>query len=67
MMVRCRDALTLLHTRINTEERGATMVEYALLIAVIAVVVAAAAQALGLQVVAKFNQVGTCVANGTNC
>jgi pilus assembly protein Flp/PilA len=43
--------------RIN-DEQGATMVEYALLVALIAVVVIAAALFLGQQISDKFSEVG---------
>lgn len=41
------------------DEEGATMVEYALLVALIAVVVIAAALFLGQQISAKFSEVGS--------
>jgi pilus assembly protein Flp/PilA len=73
-MLRWRDTLTMLHARINTarvntEERGATMVEYALLVAVIAIVVAGAAQILGTNVVGAFTKVSACVTgpSATTC
>jgi Flp pilus assembly pilin Flp len=40
-------------------EKGQDLAEYALLIAVIAIVVYVAAQALGLNIVAVFNEIGT--------
>ncbi len=40
------------------DEEGATMVEYALLVALIAVVVIAAALFLGEQISSKFSEVG---------
>ena len=40
------------------DEKGATMVEYALLVALIAVVVIAAALFLGEQISSKFSEVG---------
>jgi pilus assembly protein Flp/PilA len=40
------------------DEKGATMVEYALLVALIAVVVIAAALFLGQQISDKFSEVG---------
>ena len=43
--------------RIN-DEQGATMVEYALLVALVAVVVIAAALFLGQQISDKFSEVG---------
>ena len=41
------------------EEGGATAVEYALMVALIAAVIIAAVQALGNNAATKFNQVGT--------
>ena len=53
---------------INDEE-GATMIEYALLVALIAVVVAAALVTLGTAVKTKYSSVSTCVSTPTaaNC
>jgi pilus assembly protein Flp/PilA len=51
------------------DEDGATMIEYALLVALIAVVVAAALVTLGTAVKTKYSSVSTCIAtpNTTNC
>ncbi|MDN4610769.1 Flp family type IVb pilin [Arthrobacter burdickii] len=49
---------TVLHTakaRLADEEKGATMVEYGLMVALIAVVVAVAAATLGTRIVTLFN------------
>jgi pilus assembly protein Flp/PilA len=51
------------------DEDGATMIEYALLVALIAVVVAAGLVTLGTAIKTKYSSVSTCVAtpNATNC
>jgi pilus assembly protein Flp/PilA len=51
------------------DEDGATMIEYALLVALIAVVVAAALVTLGTTVKTKYSSVSTCVSSPTaaNC
>jgi pilus assembly protein Flp/PilA len=50
------------------DEDGATMIEYALLVALIAVVVAVALVTLGTTVKTKFTSVSTCVATpSTGC
>lgn len=51
------------------EDDGATMIEYALLVALIAVVVAAALVTLGTTVKTKYSSVSTCVSTPTaaNC
>jgi pilus assembly protein Flp/PilA len=51
------------------DEDGATMIEYALLVALIAVVVAAALVTLGTAVKTKYSSVSTCVTTPTagNC
>ena len=48
---------TLLSERFDRDDKGATMVEYGLMVALIAVVVAVAAAALGLRVSAFFDTV----------
>ena len=49
-------------------DEGATAVEYGLLVALIAVVLAVGALALGNAINNKLNHVGTCVTDGTtNC
>ena len=51
------------------DEDGATMIEYALLVALIAIVVAAALVSLGTTVSAKYNNVSSCVStpSSTTC
>jgi len=51
------------------EDDGATMIEYALLVALIAVVVAAALVTLGTAVKTKYSSVSDCVntPNSANC
>jgi len=50
-------------SRFVKDEEGATMVEYALLVALIAVVVIAAALFLGEQISEKFSEVGATLAD----
>ena len=52
---------TAYQARFVRDERGASMVEYALLVALIAVVVIAAALFLGNQINTKFSEVGSTV------
>ena len=52
---------TAYQARFVRDERGASMVEYALLVALIAVVVIAAALFLGNQISTKFEEVGSTV------
>jgi pilus assembly protein Flp/PilA len=47
------------------EEDGATMIEYALLVALIAVVVAVALVTLGTTISAKYTAVSSCVSSPT--
>ncbi len=49
---------TAYQSRFIQDEQGASMVEYALLVALIAVVVIAAALFLGEQISGKFSEVG---------
>ena len=49
---------TAYQSRFIQDEKGASMVEYALLVALIAVVVIAAALFLGDQISSKFSEVG---------
>ena len=49
------------------DESGATMVEYAILVALIAVAVIAIVTLLGIQLDAKFNEVCTALNGGTAC
>ena len=58
MMVRL---WTAYQSRIISDEAGASMVEYALLVALIAVVVIAAALFLGTEINDKFSEVGQTV------
>ena len=48
-------------------EEGATMVEYGLLVVLIAIVVSVGAALLGNNLNALFNRVADCVANGGPC
>lgn len=50
--------VTAYQSRIVDDERGASMVEYALLVALIAIVVIAAALFLGTEISDKFSEVG---------
>jgi pilus assembly protein Flp/PilA len=50
--------LTAYQSRIVDDESGASMVEYALLVALIAIVVIAAALFLGTEIGDKFSEVG---------
>ncbi len=60
--------LQLLGHAFFAEEEGATMIEYGLLAALIALVVAAAAFTLGGSLGDRFNDVNNCVAAGeTSC
>ncbi len=52
---------TVYQSRFIRDEEGASMVEYALLVALIAVVVIAAALFLGNQISEKFSEVGDTV------
>ncbi len=52
---------TTLQSRMIEDEQGASMVEYALLVALIAVVVIAAALFLGTEINDKFSEVGQTV------
>ncbi len=52
---------TAYQSRFIQDEEGASMVEYALLVALIAVVVIAAALFLGEEISAKFSEVGATV------
>ena len=53
--------LTAYQSRFIKDEQGASMVEYALLVALIAVVVIAAALFLGTEINDKFSEVGQTV------
>jgi len=54
---------TTYQARFVADDRGASMVEYALLVALIAVVVIAAALFLGEEVSEKFSEVGDTIAS----
>ena len=56
--------LNVLHA-LEREDDGATMIEYALLLALIAVVVAVALVSLGTTVKTKFSSVSDCVTSPT--
>ena len=53
--------LTALQTRLATRDRGATAVEYGLLVALIAAVIVAVVVILGQQVNNAFNSVSTSI------
>ena len=55
--------LTAYQSRFIKDEEGASMVEYALLVALIAVVVIAAALFLGEEISEKFSEVGDTIAS----
>ena len=55
-------AFTYLRTRFGSDERGASLVEYALLVALIAVVCIVAIAFLGGSASSKFSTVGSAVA-----
>ena len=52
---------TYLRARFGTTERGASLVEYALLVALIAVVCIAAVTLLGKNAANKFNRIGSSI------
>jgi pilus assembly protein Flp/PilA len=49
------------------EERGATAVEYALMVALIAIVIIAAVAFIGKSASSQFHSVGTCVNSPAGC
>jgi pilus assembly protein Flp/PilA len=55
------NALTKLQTRITTRDKGATAVEYGLLVALIAAVIVAIVLVLGRQVSNAFNSVSNAI------
>jgi pilus assembly protein Flp/PilA len=55
-----------LHSRTRRDD-GASAVEYALLVALIAVVIAAAVATLGTTLSGEFNDVNDCVASTATC
>ena len=54
---------TYLRARFGDDERGASLVEYALLVALIAVVCIVAVTFLGTSAQSKFNTVGSSISN----
>jgi Flp pilus assembly pilin Flp len=56
---------TWLQAKFNTDERGASMVEYILLVALIALAVIAAVVFLRTQVQSKFSDAGSRLSNGS--
>ncbi len=54
---------TWLQARLTTTERGASMVEYILLVALIALAVLAAVSFLGGQMTSKFNSEGSTISS----
>jgi len=54
---------TWLQARLTTTERGASMVEYILLVALIALAVLAAVSFLGSQMTGKFNTEGSIISS----
>lgn len=61
-----KKVLEMLHARRNRRDDGASAVEYGLLVALIAVVIAGAVIALGGVLNDKFQNVCTTVANGAD-
>jgi pilus assembly protein Flp/PilA len=59
MMTQFHILVSYLQARFNTDERGAALVEYALLVALIAVAAIIALTALGTGVSGKFDQVNS--------
>ncbi len=57
-----KDIITYLQARFTKSERGAALVEYALLLALIAVVCIVALTTLGGQASSKFDEVGDSIA-----
>ena len=62
MMTQFNTLATYLRARFGDSERGASLVEYALLVALIAVVCIAAVTLLGKNASNKFNTVGNSIA-----
>ena len=63
MIDQIRFIASYIASRVTKDERGASMVEYALLLALIAVVCIAAVKTLGQSAAQKFTDVSTNVAN----
>ena len=61
-----RDIINYMQARLAKTERGAALVEYALLLALIAVVCIVALTSLGEDASEKFNDVGESIANAGN-
>ena len=59
MMTQLHILVSYLQARFNTDERGAALVEYALLVALIAVAAIIALTALGGGITSKFNEVNS--------
>jgi pilus assembly protein Flp/PilA len=49
------------------DEEGVTAIEYGLIAALIAVMIIAGAQLVGINLNALFNQIGQCLANPAGC
>jgi len=62
-VTRLRNALL----RLRRRDDGASAVEYGLLVALIAVIIAVAVATLGTNLQDKFTEVGNCVADNDNC
>jgi pilus assembly protein Flp/PilA len=58
----CQQMITRLHARTDRSQRGAALVEYALLLALIAVVCIVALQFLGGNAATKFSAIGNSIA-----
>jgi pilus assembly protein Flp/PilA len=56
---------TFLQSRLNRDEKGASLVEYVLLVALIAVVCIVALQLLGNSASDKLTSVGTAISNAS--
>jgi pilus assembly protein Flp/PilA len=63
IMTRVLIALRIRAQQLNDSDRGATAVEYGLMVALIAVVIIAAVTLLGTNLAARFNQIATAVGN----
>jgi pilus assembly protein Flp/PilA len=59
--------VTLLRLRVNRDERGASMVEYGLLIALIAGVVVVTVGAIGTNIETQFKAVCNKIGGGATC
>ncbi len=63
MMTQLNVLASYLQARFNSDERGAALVEYALLVALIAVVAIAALTLLGTSISGKFGNVSSSISN----